>query len=39
MEKEGERGGEGVVKISAPSTLSLSVITVTSYRRKMWLFY
>ena len=36
MEKERERGGEGVVKISAPSTL---VITVTSYRRKMWLFY
>ena len=30
-----ERGG----KMSAPSTSSLSVITVASYRRKIWLLY
>ena len=32
---DGERG----VKMSAPSSSNLSVITVTSYRRKIWLLY
>ena len=31
-----ERGGG---EMSAPSTSSLSVITVASYRRKTWLLY
>ena len=34
---EGGKGEGG--KMSAPSSSSLSVITVTSYRRKIWLLY
>ena len=33
-----EKGGEGA-KMSAPSTSSLSVVTITGYRRKIWLLY
>ena len=32
-------GGGGGGKMSAQLTSSLSVITVTSYRRKIWLLY
>ena len=44
MERERERvrggvGGGGVVKMSAPSALRLSAITVTSYRGEIWLLY
>ena len=35
----GEWGGEGAVKMIAPSTARLSAITVTSYRGEIWLLY